>query len=214
MGFPMSFSAFLYPILIEGAALLSKCAAGEFAKGAGKTAFEALTKQLTNKHNVQSLALLGQVQDNPKYATVIQADLDAPALARDPELLVLGNRVLDAIAALPATAQPAIDVGAIRALGNQSFKNIEGIRAEVIEADGDQTFEGIISPGKRWGAGGLKVKPFSSMIGIAIAGRDIKFVRTGVGAIGIAVIVGLAVLVIIISRPNPTYELNITRAIA
>jgi len=145
----MALSAFLYPILIEGAALVASSAVGEFAKGAGKTAFEALKKRLTEKHDVQSVSLLGQAKDKPEYAAVIQADLDAPALASDPELQFLGNQVLDAIAALPATAQPAIDVGAIRALGNQNFKNIEGIKADVIEAAGDQIFDGIKSPGKR-----------------------------------------------------------------
>lgn len=144
----MAISAFLYPILVEGAALVANSAVGEFAKGAGKAAFVALKNRLTEKHNVQSVSLLEQAKDKPEYAAVIQADLDTPALASDPELQVLGNKVLDAIAALPATAQPAIDVGAIRALGNQSFKNIEGIKADVIEARGDQTFEGIKSPGK------------------------------------------------------------------
>ncbi|MFK7874741.1 MAG: hypothetical protein AB8B71_03025 [Paracoccaceae bacterium] len=145
----MALSAFLYPILIEGAALVAKSALGEFAKGAGKTAFEALKTRLTEKHNVQSVSLLEQAKDKPEYAAVIRADLDAPALANDPELQALGNQVLDAIAALPVTSQPAIDVGAIRALGNQSFKDIEGIKADVIEAGGDQKFEGIKLPGKR-----------------------------------------------------------------
>ncbi len=149
MGFMMALSAFLYPILIEGAALVANSAVGEFAKGAGKTAFEALKKRLIEKHNIQSVALLEQAQDKPEYTTVILADLDAPGLASDPELQVLGNQLLDAIAALPTNVQPAIDVGAIRALGNQSFKNIDGIRADVIEAGRDQTFEGIKSPGKR-----------------------------------------------------------------
>lgn len=145
----MSISAFLYPILVEGAALVAKSSAGEFAKGAGKVAFEALKSRLTDKHNVKSISLLEQAQDKPEYGAVIQADLNSPALASDPELQVLGNQVLDEIAALPPTAQPAIDVGAIRALGNQSFKNIEGIKADVIEAAGDQTFEGIKAPGKK-----------------------------------------------------------------
>lgn len=145
----MALSAFLYPILVEGAALVANSAVGEFAKGAGKTAFEALKNRLSEKHNVQSVSLLELAKDKPEYAAVIQADLDAPALEGDPELQMLGNQVLDAIASLPANAQPAIDVGAIRALGNQSFKNIDGIKADVIEAAGDQTFEGIRSPGKR-----------------------------------------------------------------
>lgn len=143
----MALSAFLYPILIEGAALVGSSAAGEFAKGAGKTAFEALKRRLSEKHDVQSVSLLAQAKDKPEYAALIQADLDK--VASDPELQVLGNQVLDAIAALPTNVQPAIDVGVIRALGDQTFKAIEGIKADAIEAEGDQTFEGITAPGKR-----------------------------------------------------------------
>ncbi|MFK7874742.1 MAG: tetratricopeptide repeat protein [Paracoccaceae bacterium] len=47
------------------------------------------------------------------------------------------------------------------------------------------------------------------MIGTANAGRDINFVRTGVGALGIALIVGVALLVNNMLRPVPAYELNI-----
>jgi len=144
----MSLSAFLYPILIEAAALVGKSAVGEFAKGAGKTAFEALKARLTEKHDVKSVALLEQAAERPEYAEIIKADLDKPALATDPDLRALGDQVLDAIAALPASEQPAIDVGAIRALGNQVFEDVDGIRADVIEAGGDQTFKGIRSPGK------------------------------------------------------------------
>ena len=144
----MALSAFLYPILVEGASLLAKSAAGEFAKGAGKAAFEALKKRLTEDHGVSSVALLEQAEAKPEYAALIQSDLDAPSLAADGQLQVLGNQVLDAIAALPAAAQPAIDVGTIRALGNQVFEDVEGLRADVIEAGGDQTFKGIKSPGK------------------------------------------------------------------
>ncbi|MCY4334401.1 MAG: tetratricopeptide repeat protein [Litoreibacter sp.] len=47
------------------------------------------------------------------------------------------------------------------------------------------------------------------MIGKAKAGRDINFIRTGIGAIGISFIVGVAVVVNNMSQPSPTLQLDI-----
>lgn len=139
----MSVSAFLYPILEAGATLLAKSAVGEFAKGAGKKAFEALTARLKDKHDIKSVALLEDAASEPTYADKIKKDLDRADLSGDPRIKALADALIEAMEALPTADRPAIDVGVIRARGNQVFRDVDGIRAERIEADGDQTFEGI-----------------------------------------------------------------------
>ncbi|PUB19171.1 hypothetical protein [Yoonia sediminilitoris] len=141
----MSLSAFLYPILVTGAGIMAKTSATEFAKGAGKRAFEALMKRLKDDHGVASVALIDQAAEKEEYAAAIQADLDSPQISKDPEIKILADQLLAAIEAMPKEErqQFALDAEAIRAEGNQVFKDIEGVRAKEIVAGGDQTFEGI-----------------------------------------------------------------------
>ena len=58
-------------------------AAGEFAKGAGKAAFEALKARLIRWARRESVALVGDAAGNPAYAEIIKADLSKPDIARD-----------------------------------------------------------------------------------------------------------------------------------
>lgn len=141
----MSISAFLYPILAASATLMASSAAGEFAKGVGKSTFEAIKARLQGKHGVGSLALLDQDKEKPAYADTIKVDLDAANLDQDSDLLSLVETLLTAIEAVPKDQKVniALDVKEIRAQGNQLFRNIEGIRADKIISDGDQTFDGI-----------------------------------------------------------------------
>ncbi len=140
----------LTSLLIEGSKLLATSAAGEFAKGAGKTAFEALKGLLTGKHEAQSLGLLDQAGGNDAFRAAIESELAKAGIAADPEVLKLAQTVQAAIAALPPAelAAAAIDAETIRARGNQWFEDVEGIRAGLIESGGDQVFKGIKAPGK------------------------------------------------------------------
>ncbi|MEM9798604.1 MAG: hypothetical protein AAF919_19110 [Pseudomonadota bacterium] len=141
----MSMVSFLYPVLTAGAKMLGSAAATEFAKGAGKTAFESLLGRLKSEHGADSIDLVRQVAEKPAYEAAIKADLSAESIAQDAEIKALADAILVAMEAEPASvrADAAIDVGEIRARGNQVFRDVDGIRADRIEADGDQTFEGI-----------------------------------------------------------------------
>jgi hypothetical protein len=145
----MAFSALLTSLLVEGATLLATSAAGEFAKGAGKAAWEGLKARLAATHGAKSLALVEQAPATPAFKDAIAADLSRPEVAQDPEVHRLATALQAAIAALPKAelAAAAIDADTIRARGDQLFRDVQGIRARLIESDGNQTFEGIRSPG-------------------------------------------------------------------
>lgn len=143
----MAVSEFLYPILSAGAALMASSAAGEFAKGAGKAAFEKLKSLLGGKHEVKNLDLLDRVEETPTLSKVICESLDNSSAGKDPEVKALAEEVLAVIEAMPPSiAVPALDVLSIRAAGHQLFEDVEGIRAEEIISGADQIFKGITSP--------------------------------------------------------------------
>jgi len=146
----MAFPALLTSLLVEGAKLLATSAAGEFAKGAGKSAWEGLKSYLTGTHGAKSLALVEQAPGNDAFQSAIAADLARPEVEQDPEVQRLAQALQAAIAALPKAelAAAALDADTIHARGDQLFEDIEGIRARLIESDGSQTFRGIKSPGK------------------------------------------------------------------
>ena len=131
--------------------MMASSAAGAFAKSAGGAAFDALKKRLTENDHMDSIDLLDKAADKPGYQMAIKDDLDRADLAADSELKQLAETILSAIEAIPQDARPtvAIDADAIRAKGNQLFRNVQGgIRAGTIEAGGDQIFEDITA-GKR-----------------------------------------------------------------
>jgi hypothetical protein len=144
----MGLGVLLYSLLSAGAELAASSAVGEFAKGAGKAAFDALKARLTGEHKVKSLGLLEDAGTNPAYKAAIESDLARPDIAEDPQVVELAQTLRAAIEALPAetTARYAIDIETIRAGGHLLFEASEGIRAKLATSKGDMTFKGIKAP--------------------------------------------------------------------
>ncbi len=138
----------LFGLLVAGAKLAASSAVGEFAKGAGKSAFELLKSRLSDEHGVKSLALLEDAAENSSYEQAIKADLSKPEIAKDVDLLKLAERLRDAIEALPADVQSfyAVDIESIRSGGNILFDAIEGVKIDTVDGDGDVTFQNIQAP--------------------------------------------------------------------
>ncbi len=139
----------IFDMLLAGAKLLATSAAGEFAKGAGKTAFEALKARLTEK-GAASVALIEQAPANPTYADLIRAELERPAIAGDETALSLAQALSEAIAALPepALAAAAIDRSVIRAVRDANLSDIEGMRDTTVEGGQDVNITGVRAPKK------------------------------------------------------------------
>ena len=91
----------LTPLLLGAAKLLASSAAGEFAKGAGKTAYEAIKTRLTGEHSIASATLLDHAPQKPDYESLITTDLSNAALDRNEALLA--RELNNAIRALPDT---------------------------------------------------------------------------------------------------------------
>jgi hypothetical protein len=138
----------LFSVLATGAGMAASGAVGEFAKGAGKAAFEALKARLSKQHEFKSLPLLEDAKQNPAFAAAIKAELAKPEVAQDVELLQLAERLREAIAALPAETQAryAVDIETIRSGGDLLFEAVEGVRAATAIAKGDMTFKNVTAP--------------------------------------------------------------------
>ena len=138
----------LFSVLTAAAHLLASGAVSEFAKGAGKAAFDALKARLTGQHAVKSLSLLDDAAQNPAFAAAIQAELEKPEIAGDGELLQLAEDLRAAIAALPqeTQARTAIDIETIRSGGSLLFEAIEGIKAKSVSSVDDLTFKNVTAP--------------------------------------------------------------------
>lgn len=144
----MALAQLLFSILVTGAGLVASGAVSEFAKGAGKTAFEALKSRLTEQHDVKSLPLLVEAQTNPAFGMAVKAELERPQIAADEELLRLAETLREAIAALPAETQAryAVNIDEIRSGGALLFEAVEGITAKTATSQGDMTFKSIKAP--------------------------------------------------------------------
>lgn len=141
----------LFSLLVSGAKLAASSAVGEFAKGAGKNAFEAVKARLEGEHNVKSLPLLEDVAENPAFEHAVKAELAKPEIAQDAELLELAERLREALEALPAETQAryAVNIETIRSGGNLLFEAVEGIKAKTATSKGDMTFKDVKAlPGK------------------------------------------------------------------
>ena len=138
----MVLGTLLYTLLTTGASLLATSAAGEFAKGAGKAAFEALKARLVDGHGAKSVALVADAGANPAYAEIIKADLGKPEIAGDAEVRTLARQLEAAIEALPA-AEAAPYAVAIRDL---LFEDVEGVKADLATSQGDMTFRKVKAP--------------------------------------------------------------------
>ncbi len=138
----------LFSVLASGAGLAASGAVGEFAKGAGKTAFEALKARLTDQYAVKSLPLLKDAQQNPAFEAAVKAELAKPEIARDAELLELAEQLRQAIKALPEQDQAryAVNIETIRAGGRLIFDAVEGVKAKSATSEGDMEFRNVKAP--------------------------------------------------------------------
>jgi hypothetical protein len=146
----MDLPALLYSLLTTGAALLATNAAGEFAKGAGKSAWEALKARLAGAHKVDGLDMLDKAREKPAFGEAIKAELAAPAVAADPEVISLARRLEAAFAALPPTesAPYAVAIREIHAGRDLLFENVAGVQSDLATSEGDMTFRNVTMPGK------------------------------------------------------------------
>lgn len=144
----MALAEVLFSLLASGAALAASGVVGEFAKGAGKTTFEALKARLTERHAVKSLPLLEDARQNPAFEGAIKASLATPGISEDAELLKLAEQLREAIEALPAEIQAryAVNIETIRSGGNLLFEAVEGVKAKSATSEGDMTFRDVKAP--------------------------------------------------------------------
>jgi hypothetical protein len=144
----MPLTQLLFSVLASGATLAASGAVSEFAKGAGKTAFDALKNRLQADHGVKSLPLLEEAAKNPASASAIKAELDKPEIANDPEVLQLAETLREAIAALPAEtkARYAVNIEEIRSGGALLFDAVEGVKAKSATSESDMTFKNVTAP--------------------------------------------------------------------
>jgi hypothetical protein len=138
----------LYSLLVTGAGLLASGAATEFAKGAGKVAFDALKARLISTHGAASMVLVEQAKGNPAYEAAIKADLAPPDIAKDTEVTRLAGELRAAIKALPVAVKApyAVDIGVIESGGDLLFENVEGVRSDQVTSRQDMTFRNIKAP--------------------------------------------------------------------
>lgn len=144
----MPLAELLYSVQVTGAGLVGAGAVSEFAKGAGKTAFEALKSRLSAQHEVKSLPLLDEAANNPAFAAAVKAELAKPEITGDAELLQLAQTLREAIAALPAETQAryAVNIDEIRSGGALLFEAVEGVKAKSATSTGDMTFKNVTAP--------------------------------------------------------------------
>ncbi|MEP1698565.1 MAG: hypothetical protein ABJJ69_18685 [Paracoccaceae bacterium] len=138
----------LYSLLVTGAKLTASSAVGEFAKGAGKSAFEAIKARLAGEYDVKSLPLLAEVDENPAFETAVKSELAKPEIAQDAKLLELAEQLREAIAALPVDTQAryAVNIETIKSGGNLLFEAVEGVMAKTVTSEGDMTFKDVKVP--------------------------------------------------------------------
>lgn len=128
--------------------MVASGAVSEFAKGAGKTAFEALKNRLQADHDVKSLPLLEDAAQNPAFETAIKTELEKPEIGSDLEVLQLVETLRDLIADLPAETQDryAVDIGEIRSGGTLLFDAVQGVKAKSATSATDMTFKNVTAP--------------------------------------------------------------------
>ncbi len=144
----MPLTQLLFSVLATGASLAASGAVTEFAKGAGKAAFDALKNRLAADHGVKSLPLLEDAAKTSAFESAIKVELEKPEIASDPEVLQLAETLRAAIAALPAETQAryAVDIDEIRAGGALLFDAVEGVKAKSATSATDMTFKNVKAP--------------------------------------------------------------------
>jgi hypothetical protein len=144
----MPLTQLLFSVLASGATLAASGAVSEFAKGAGKTAFDALKIRLQAHHGMTSLSLLEKATKMPPFEAAIKAELEQEQIAGDPEVLKLAETLREAIAALPAETQAryAVDIEVINSGGALLFDAVEGVKAKSATSAADMTFRNVTAP--------------------------------------------------------------------
>ncbi|MBM3603919.1 MAG: hypothetical protein FJX25_03980 [Alphaproteobacteria bacterium] len=160
----------LFILLVTGAKLAASSAVGEFANGGGKEAFEALKDRLAGAHDVKSLPLLEEADQNPAFEEAVKAELAKPEIAQDAELLELAERLREAIEALPAETKTrcAVNIETIRAGGNLYIETFEGVKAKIATSEGDITFRDLRdAPDRAVRIIGPRIFPILIILGLA-----------------------------------------------
>lgn len=141
----------LLSLLLAGAKLIASSAAGEFSKGAGKTAFEAIRARLFEKHQAKSIVLLDDATTNPAYTDAIRSDLTSASIDDDAELKQLAETLRQAIASLPKSVreQYAIEDSIFQSKSSMTLEKVEGISKSKFTADGPIDIRNVSSPGKK-----------------------------------------------------------------
>lgn len=133
----------LYALLATAAGLAAAGALDEF----GKTTFRALKDRLATTFGAGSVARIDRAAGDPALPPAVKAELAKPEIAADPETLRLAEALRQAIAATPDDPRYAMDIrNGIRAARDINLKNIEGVRADHIEAGQDFTAVNIAAP--------------------------------------------------------------------
>jgi hypothetical protein len=140
----------LTTVIIGAAKMMASAAASEFAKGAGKSVYEAIKARLTGTHKAKSLDLLESAPETEAFQTALTAELAKPAIAADTELAPLVDKLAEALEAMPdeSLAAAAIERTTLKAARDAILSDVEGIRDSVIEAGQDINLSGIKAPGK------------------------------------------------------------------
>lgn len=143
----MDLATLLYSLLMTGAGLVASGTVSEFAKGAGKTAFDALKAHLLAR-GAASVTLIDQAEGNAAYEAVVKSDLARPNIVDDAEVRRLAEQLRAAIDALPADAKAryAVDIGVIETSGALLFENVEGVTSDRATSEGDMTFKNVKAP--------------------------------------------------------------------
>jgi hypothetical protein len=138
----------LYSLLVTGAGLAATGAVSEFAKGAGKAAFEALKTRLSGTHGAASVALVAQAKGNKAYEEAIKSDLARPEISEDVEVRRLADELRRAIDALPSVVKApyAVDIGVIESGKSLLFDNVEGVHSDKVTSKEEMTFKNVKAP--------------------------------------------------------------------
>jgi hypothetical protein len=144
----MDIAAVLYSLLVTGAGVVASGAASEFAKGAGKAAFDALKTRLVSTHGAASVVLVDQAKGNASYEAAIKSDLARSDIEKDTEVRRLAEELRKAIEALPEAAKApyAVDIGVIESGRDLLFDNVEGVRSNRATSEADMTFRNVKAP--------------------------------------------------------------------
>ena len=144
----MSIAATLAETIIAGSHLFGEAAAKELGKKFTSTAFDKIMAKLKQKLTPISVAILETPGDKTPHRAALESDLGKPEIIEDLEMLELTERLSEDIITRQADLPPAyaVDVETIRATKGVVFKQVEGVKAKLIETQGFARFTDIKAP--------------------------------------------------------------------